>query len=370
MTGGSAGAAPVAGRRPRGPLPRRSRKRWAVAAGVAFCWLAFFVMTDSVITATAVEIALGVCGILAVAGLRALGVTADHPWLRRMAERPWRDGQDVFQLALRHLPDVFVVTPSGSVLAPDLVELRMNPDDLDSLSERMELGLVAACATEAYEDQAAARGARFPGNFRTEVRVVADSAVPAGRYRLRQGVPVSTGAPASVGMYAVPPFALGPTNPAARNSYPGSYPGFLGHDGNTRVNDEPGQAEPNPAAYTAGVATVQVDSPIGPTTVREPERPLVPALQLVTGDSTIQTRMPGARAGRGAVELALPDVPTVSREHARFNYSEGRWWIANLGRNGLTLNGVPVAGEQPLSDGDSIRWGMRPDALLSRVQIR
>jgi hypothetical protein len=28
-----------------------------------------------------------------------------------------------------------------------------------------------------------------------------------------------------------------------------------------------------------------------------------------------------------------------------------------------------VAGEQPLSDGDTIRWGASPDALLSRVRI-
>jgi pSer/pThr/pTyr-binding forkhead associated (FHA) protein len=65
----------------------------------------------------------------------------------------------------------------------------------------------------------------------------------------------------------------------------------------------------------------------------------------------------------------LPDVPTVSREHARFTFSDGHWWIANLGRNGLTLNGAALVGEQPLSDGDSIRWGMRSDALLSRVEI-
>jgi pSer/pThr/pTyr-binding forkhead associated (FHA) protein len=69
------------------------------------------------------------------------------------------------------------------------------------------------------------------------------------------------------------------------------------------------------------------------------------------------------------VELMLPDVPTVSREHARFTFSDGRWWITNQGRNGLTLNGAPVAGEQPLSDGDAIRWGTRPDAPLSRVEI-
>jgi pSer/pThr/pTyr-binding forkhead associated (FHA) protein len=62
-------------------------------------------------------------------------------------------------------------------------------------------------------------------------------------------------------------------------------------------------------------------------------------------------------------------VRTVSREHATFTFSDGRWWITNQGRNGLTLNGAPVAGEQPVSDGDEIRWGANPDALLSRVEI-
>ena len=65
----------------------------------------------------------------------------------------------------------------------------------------------------------------------------------------------------------------------------------------------------------------------------------------------------------------FPDVPTVSREHARFTFADGRWWITNQGRNGLTLNGAPVTGEQPLSDGDAIRWGTNPDAPLSRVEI-
>ena len=82
-----------------------------------------------------------------------------------------------------------------------------------------------------------------------------------------------------------------------------------------------------------------------------------------------QTRTSGARAGRGAVELALPDVPTVSREHARFTYSDGQWWIANLGLNGLMLNGSSLAGEHPLHDGDSIRWGRNQDAPESRVDI-
>jgi pSer/pThr/pTyr-binding forkhead associated (FHA) protein len=65
----------------------------------------------------------------------------------------------------------------------------------------------------------------------------------------------------------------------------------------------------------------------------------------------------------------LPDVPTVSREHAKFTFSEGRWRITNQGRNGLSLNGSPVAGEQPLENGDTIRWGTSSDALQSRVEI-
>ncbi len=107
----------------------------------------------------------------------------------------------------------------------------------------------------------------------------------------------------------------------------------------------------------------------GMATVMEESLPAIPVLRLVTGSSVAETMMSGARAGRGTVELALPDVPTVSREHARFTFSDGRWWITNLGMNGLTLNGAPVAGEQPLSDGDAIRWGSRPDALLSRVEV-
>jgi pSer/pThr/pTyr-binding forkhead associated (FHA) protein len=98
--------------------------------------------------------------------------------------------------------------------------------------------------------------------------------------------------------------------------------------------------------------------------------PSVPALRLVTGSSVAETRMSGARAGRGPVELMLPDVPTVSREHARFTFAEGRWWITNQGRNGLTLNGAPVTGKQAVSDGDTVRWGSNPDAPLSRIEIR
>jgi hypothetical protein len=302
-------------------------------------------MTGSVISATVLLVVIAALGAACVAGLRALGITADHPWIRRMASRPWRDGQDVLQVAMRHLSDVFVVTPSGALLAPNVVELRLNPDDLVSLRERMEIDVISASLAEVYEEQVAARGARFAGPGRAEAYVIGDESVPPGRYRLRQGQPVGGGQP-----YL----------PDAR--YPDAMP-ELAHAGTSWYADaESGggawpQAGPGTAVY-GDMATI-LEQNLAP----------VPVLRLVTGDSVAETVMSGARAGRGAVELVLPDVPTVSRVHATFTFSDGRWWITNQGRNGLTLNGAPVAGEQPLSDGDTIRWGARPDALLSEVEI-
>lgn len=100
------------------------------------------------------------------------------------------------------------------------------------------------------------------------------------------------------------------------------------------------------------------------------EQDVNPILQLITGDAVAQTRMSGARAGRGqAAELLLPDRPTVSRVHARFTCAGGQWAITCLGRNGLLLNGAPLRGTQPVHHGDLIRWGRRPDALTSRVEL-
>jgi len=398
-------------RRPaRAPLPRRTRKRWLVAAGVAVCWLFLLDVTGSLISATMLLAFLAGLGVVSAAILRALGISRDHPYVRKLASRPWRDGQEVLQLALRHMAEVLVVTPNGSLIAPDLVELRMHPGDLSSLTERMDLSLIAESAAEVYAEQVAARGARFAGPGPAQVRVIADPAVPQGRYRLRQGQPVDAGRPSGFPFgpdpaslpgahlhdpeflrtgsqlaYAAPPAGVGADRPAqaggpsqaggparaggpaqagrpaqaggpfaVRGSVAASppYPGFVGHDGNTRAQPEPG-----PRTVT--------DLP----TVIELGRGPAPVLRLVTGDSRTETRVSGARAGRGSVELRLPDVPTVSREHARFTYSDGRWWIANLGRNGLCLNGSALVGEQPLGSGDSIRWGMRPDALVSRVEI-
>ena len=342
MTGGEE-AAP---RRGRAPLPRRSRRRWAVAGGVAAGWLVLEVMTGSAVSATLVLVAVAALGGASLAGLRALGISRDHPWIQRMASRPWRDGQDVLRVAMRHLPDVFVVTPSGSLLAPAVVELQLNPADLDSLAERMELGVISSSLTEVYEEQVAAYHARPAAPGRAQVYVTASGSVPPGRYRLRQGDPVRAGTRPDLldvpYAHAAPELA----NAGPRRAYAGPV--------------SPVWQDPDPLSPTVAA---------GGTTVLEQSLPSVPALRLVTGSSVTETRMSGARAGRGPVELMLPDVPTVSREHARFTFADGRWRITNQGRNGLTLNGAKVTGEQPLSDGDTIRWGSNPDAPLSRVEI-
>jgi pSer/pThr/pTyr-binding forkhead associated (FHA) protein len=325
---------------------RRDRRRWAIVGGVAVCWLVAESMTGSALTATILLVALAGLGASAVVGLRAMGITRDHPWLRRMATRPWRDGQDVLTVAMRHLPDVFIVTPSGSLIAPDVVELQMNPGDLAALRERMELDVVRISATEVYEDQVAKRGARFAGSYQPEVYVIPNYSIPQGRYRLLRGAPVSTRSPSDLRDLPEAPersdqeWDVAAVDPDA------------GYGGTTRYEAHPAQT------IADGFATVV-----------EQIRPAVPVLRLVTGSSVAETTMSGARAGRGPVELVLPDVPTVSRVHAKFTFSEGRWRVSNQGMNGLSVNGVPVSGEQPLSDGDSIRWGTRPDAPLSRVEI-
>ena len=340
--GGGEEAAP---RRGRAPLRQRSRRRWAIAGGVAAGWVVLEVMTGSAVSATVVLVVIAGLGGASLAGLRALGITRDHPWIQRMASRPWRDGQDVLKVAMRHLPDVFVVTPSGSLLAPGVVELQLNPADLDSLRERMELGVISSSVTEVYEEQVAAYRARLAAPGRAQVYVIASDSVPPGRYRLRQGDPVRAGTRPTCSMSR-----MRTPRPSSRTP-PRSVP------------------TPGPSATSGRTRARRCRTAGGMTTVMEQSLPAVPALRLVTGSSVAETRTSGARAGRGPVELMLPDVPTVSREHARFTFSDGRWWITNQGRNGLTLNGAKVTGEQPLSDGDTIRWGTNPDAPLSRVEI-
>jgi hypothetical protein len=173
-------------------------------------------------------------------------------------------------------------------------------------------------------------------------RVAADPDVLAGRYRLRQGrlagaAHAVSAAPSGVAEAGTFQASDGRTLPSG--------------DGAPRIGDGGARALPTDL-LTVGAAST------------------VPLLRLVTGGSAAETRVSGARAGRGtAVELLLPEEPTVSRLHARFVFRDGQWWVTGMGRNGLMVNEMPVRGEQVVRDGDLIRWGNQPGALVSRVQI-
>jgi FHA domain len=328
----------------RAPFPRRSRRRWGLAGGCVAGWLVLYLIAGSAVSATLLLLALAATAAIAVVFLRSMGVTRDHPWIRQLSSRPWRDGQDVLRMAMNHLQDVFVVAPSGALYAPTAVEIQMNPGDLASLCEQIELGVVTASATEFYEEQVARHRARFATPERAEVYVLADEWVPQGRYRLRQGHPAAAAAQREFA-YAVPRHA----------------------DADADFGEwDWREPEPGPDLTLVDARTA-VDA--GTATVMEQTVPPAPVLRLITGDLVAQTQVTGAEAGRGPVELVLPNVATISRKHARFDFSDGRWWVTNLGMNGLTVNGAPAEAEHPLSNGDTIRWGSRPDSVVSRVEI-
>ncbi len=361
-------------RPPRVPLRPRSRRRWAIAAVVAGVWALLLAGTGSLVVGTALLMLATAIGVVCAVALRSLGINGDHPWVMQLATRPWRDGSDVLRLGLRHVAEVFIVTPSGSLLAPNAIELLMNPDDLAALTETMDLDVINVSATELYQAQVTARGARLASVGPLMASVTGDPAVPAGRYRFRQGrlpayaspggyrapsgshlappdgygVPAG-GQPAPSDAYLPPPDVY-PVPPDGNLSYPNGTAFPYSHDGRTR-------GEPEARTILTGQLTVTEAVP-------------APLLRLVTRGSTAQTRVSGARAGRGdAVELRLPDEPTVSRVHAEFTFTDGQWRITSLGRNGMALNGQPLDSEHVLINGDSIQWGRRSDAMVSRVEI-
>ncbi|HET7244522.1 MAG TPA: FHA domain-containing protein [Streptosporangiaceae bacterium] len=377
--------------RVRAPLQARSRRRWLLTAGIAGLWLVFVMGSGSLVAATVLLLLLGAVAGGVVMVLRLFGFGRDHPWFQHAASRPWRDGRDVLRVALRHLPEVFIVTPQGSLLAPNAVELRMNPADVESLADLIDLNLVSASAAEAYAAEVAAHSARVVSNVPLEVGVVADGAVPPGRYRLRQRSSLAAMTPAADPAAGVAPFA-GAAPFAAADPVTSVGP-FAGADPVTSVDPAcaaypvsmPGPSgAPGPAggAYpvSAGVGpfrdgrtkselAVAPAFMTGAATVAEPALP--PLLRLITNGAVAETRVSGARAGRGkAVELQLPGDPTVSRVHATFTCTGGEWRITVLGRNGVLLNGTPLTSEHVVRDGDAIRWGQQSSAPVSAVVIR
>lgn len=382
--------------RVRAPLQARSRRRWLLVAGIAGLWLVFVMGSGSWVAATTLLLLLGAVAGGVVVVLRLFGFGRDHPWFQHAASRPWRDGRDVLRVALRHLPEVFIVTPQGSLLAPNAVELRMNPADIESLADLIDLNLVNASAAEAYAAEVAAHSARVVSNVPLEVGVVADVAVPPGRYRLRQRSSLAGMALAADPFAGADPLtSVGPAMGAdpACAAYPVSMSGPAGPLAPPGPAGAPGPVAsvPRPVASASGpvAGAYPVTSGVGPfrdghtkselavaqtqltgaATVAESALP--PLLRLITNGAVAETRVSGARAGRGkAVELQLPGEPTVSRVHATFTCTGGEWRITVLGRNGVLLNGTPLTSEHVVRDGDSVRWGQQSSAPVSAVVIR
>ncbi len=265
---------------------------------------------------------------------------------------------------MRHMPDVFVVTPSGSLLAPNVVELQLNSDDLAALCERMELGVICTSLTEVYEEQVAAYGARFARPSRPDVLRHGRRLVPPGRYRLRQGDAVNAGG--SPTPDAAQPVFRQPRYPGRPVRGRRTRAGLRRAAGGLCRDQHAGLVRrPDPRPGPGSDHRHQRDDHGHGT--RDPRRPAAaPGHRL----SVAETRMSGAaRRPRVRRAGAAPRCRPCHGSTPRSLSPTASWRITNLGRNGLTLNGAPVTGEQPLSDGDAIRWGARPDALLSRVEI-
>jgi len=365
--------------RVRAPLQARSRRRWLLVAGIALLWLVFVMGSGSLVLATTLLLLLGTVGGGVVVVLRLFGFGRDHPWFQHAASRPWRDGRDVLRVALRHLPEVFIVTPQGSLLAPNAVELRMNPADIESLADLIDLNLVNASAAEAYAAEVAAHSARVVSNVPLEVGVVADVTVPPGSLgaMTMAADPVATCSGADTSGVApfigADPFTgadpVTSVEPACA-AYPVSMPGPSGAPG-PAAGAYPVSAGVGPFrdGRTKSELAVAPGFMTGAATVAEPALP--PLLRLITNGAVAETRISGARAGRGnAVELQLPGDPTVSRVHATFTCTGGEWRITVLGRNGVLLNGTPLTSEHVVRDGDAIRWGQQSSAPVSAVVIR
>lgn len=352
-----------------GPMALWRRRRWPVIGAVVAALIVLYLITGSVLNSiilVIILVALAI-GLLVLAQRRAEN---QGPPRRRQQSPQGGDAQDVWQAALRHLPETFTMAADRTMLASDLVELRMNPADLRALGNSIDPQLVTSSSCDAYRARIAEHGARLAGSGQPTVSLVSDPDLPPGRYRLQ---------PRSIDPFHLPPSS----QPSSQSQYESPSPSQYQSQSRYQSPSPSEYPSPSPSPSAGGsrmadevrdARTMAVDqvppsgAPGGDMTMAE--RLPVPPLRLLTGGTVAEATKSGARVGRGGdVELRLPDVPTVSRVHAELTYSDGQWWITNQGRNGLTVNGTLVTSQSPVSDGDVIQWGNRHDALTSRVQV-
>jgi hypothetical protein len=111
------------------------------------------------------------------------------------------------------------------------------------------------------------------------------------------------------------------------------------------------------AAIDADAPRTQIIEPIQPAGEATATAWLVASAGPTKG-KTFKVAAGGATIGRlPEHEVYIPDE-RLSREHARVDYKDGRYWLQDLGSmNGTALNGTLVTEQQALQSGDTIELG-------------
>ena len=72
--------------------------------GGPWMWLFFLIVSGSAGGSSLLLVVLAVLAVACVMVLRSLGIGRDHPLIRPLATRPWRDGREALDLALAIRP--------------------------------------------------------------------------------------------------------------------------------------------------------------------------------------------------------------------------------------------------------------------------
>jgi pSer/pThr/pTyr-binding forkhead associated (FHA) protein len=128
------------------------------------------------------------------------------------------------------------------------------------------------------------------------------------------------------------------------------------------VNVSPGDA---PSGASARLSDTMHGLPAGEVrggnTPPAPSPALLASLLFRSGEmkgSRLPIKVPVVNIGRGEYNDIIIADPSVSTIHAKLQRRESVWILTDLGStNGTFVEGEPLAGEQPLSPGTTIRFG-------------
>jgi hypothetical protein len=338
------------------PYSRHSRIK--ILAGLAAALLLVSIIsTGSIATSLLIVGSVMVLLFVGSSAAKAAGLDASNPFIRALLSRRWRDAQSGLDAIIKLMPRALVSGPRGELWAPTVLYIDAAPATIDALRDE--------------------HGADFLKRLLDSHWITTIEAAGA--------TPLSSGPPQVVlrETPGLPEWTFKPR----RRAYPDELtePGKRLTATGTAVFDwQPEAAEPQAAGRSQLVADPPVTTGTAPsgeadTPLRydrtylepSPAADLEPApLTLITAGEAARTRTSPAIAGRHPdCQLVLPPHPTISRQNATFRWADDGWWIDPHGTNPVLLNGVVLTEPHPISDGDVIRWGARPDAATSQVRI-